>query len=85
VQDAPGARRAPAAVTPWAELLRRVFGMEVLRCAGCGGRRRIPAAITQGPVVRAILSSLGLPSEAPPVAAAWDPPELLAWEGDNAR
>jgi len=31
-------------------------------------------------VIRAILSSLGVPSEAPAVAAARDPPELLSWE-----
>jgi hypothetical protein len=63
---------------PWADLLRRVFGLEVLRCPNCGGRRRIVAAITQGPVIRAILESLGLPEQAPAVASARGPPEL-AW------
>jgi hypothetical protein len=64
---------------PWADLLRRVFGLEVLRCPTCSGRRRIVAAITQGAVIRAILDSLGLPTEAPVVASARGPPEL-AWE-----
>jgi hypothetical protein len=50
--------------------------VEVLRCPGCGGRRRIVAAITQGPVIRAILESLGLPSQAPVVALARGPPDL---------
>ena len=69
---------------PWAELLKRVFGLEVLRCPGCGGRRRILAAITQGAVIRAILQSLGLPAETPAVASARDPPDLPnleAWSG----
>jgi hypothetical protein len=61
---------------PWADLLRRVFGLEVLRWPGCGGRRRIVAAITQGSVMRAILESLGLPAEPPVVATARGPPEL---------
>jgi hypothetical protein len=31
---------------PWADLLRRAFGLEVLRCPGCGGRRpvRLPGS-----------------------------------------
>ncbi|MBM3985329.1 MAG: hypothetical protein FJ296_06540 [Planctomycetes bacterium] len=37
---------------PWADLLRRVFGVDVLRCPDCGGRRRIVAALTQGPVIQ---------------------------------
>jgi hypothetical protein len=56
--------------------LRRVFGLDVLHCPGCGGRRRIVAAITQGPVMRAILESLGLPAEPPVAATARGPPEL---------
>ncbi len=70
----------PSGRHPWADLLKRVFGLEVLRCPGCGGRRRILAAITQAPVIRAMLVSLGLPAEAPVVASARDPPELLAGE-----
>ena len=46
----------------------------------CAGRRRILATITQGPVIRAILAAVGLPSEAPAGASARDPPELLSWE-----
>jgi hypothetical protein len=42
-----------------------------------GGRRRIPATITRGSVIRARLESLGLPAEAPVVASARSPPELL--------
>jgi len=79
-------RGGPAVAAPragrhlWAELLRRVFGLEVVRCPACGGRRRIVAAITQGPVIRAILESLGLPADPPVVASALGLPEL-AWDG----
>ena len=61
----------------WAELLRRVFAVDVLRCGLCGGRRELIAQITQPEVVGAILSALGLPSEAPVVHPARGPPELF--------
>jgi len=68
---------------PWAELLKRVFAVDVLRC-GCGGRRKILAAITQGEVIVAILASLGLPTEAPVVHHAMEwargPPGLFEEE-----
>ena len=65
---------------PWAQLLRRVFLVDVLRCARCGGRRKILAAITEAAVVRAMLTSLGLPTEVPVVHPARGPPEELLWE-----
>jgi len=65
---------------PWAELLQRVFALDVLRCPGCGGRRRILAAITQAEVIRAVLAALHLPTEPPPVHPARGPPELFSAE-----
>jgi hypothetical protein len=65
---------------PWAELMKRVFLVDVLRCPRCGGRRRILAAITEGRVVRAILDALGLPTEPPVVHPARGPPDELLWE-----
>jgi len=53
----------------WADLLRRVFALEILLCA-CGGQRRIIAAIDEGPVARKILQHLGLPAVVPAVAPA---------------
>jgi hypothetical protein len=41
----PSARSAPTRV-PWAELLRRVWHIEALRCEHCGGRLR-PVAVVQ--------------------------------------
>ena len=56
---------------PWAELMRRVFAVDVLECPPpCGGRLRILVAIHDRDVVRAILDCLDLPSRAPPVLPA---------------
>jgi len=73
-----GSRTAnPQRRYPWAELLRRVFAVDVMRCHRCGGRRKLIAQITQPLVVTAILSALGLPTEAPLVHSARAPPELF--------
>jgi hypothetical protein len=45
---------------PWAELLQRVFAIDVFSCDACGGRRRIIAAITAPPVVSKILAHVGV-------------------------
>jgi hypothetical protein len=63
-------RESPAKKLPWAELIRRVFAVDVLECPRCGGRMRILSAIQSPEAIRAILEHLGLPSRAPPVAAA---------------
>jgi hypothetical protein len=60
----------------WAELLERVFEIDVFTCPWCGGKRRLIALITDGCVVRRILEHLGLPIAAPVLAPARSPPEL---------
>jgi hypothetical protein len=40
---------------PWAQLLRRTHGFDVVRCSGCGGQLRLLTAITDKAVARAIL------------------------------
>jgi len=50
---------------PWADLLRRVFAVDVLECPDCGGPMRILAAIHPPEATRAILECLGLPSRPP--------------------
>jgi len=65
-----GGRESPAKTLSWAELIRRVFAVDVLECPRCGGRMRILSAIQSPDAIRAILDHLGLPSRAPPVAAA---------------
>ena len=66
----------------WAELLRRVFAIDVLECPRCGGRTRLLGAIHPPDATSAILECLGLPARAPPVEPArpaldapdfWDP------------
>lgn len=69
----PARLRRPRRYT-WAELLRRVFRIEVLKCPSCGGRRRLLTFLTHPDTIRRILAHLGLPTELPPVAAARPPP-----------
>jgi hypothetical protein len=59
---------------PWADLLRRVHGVDVLRCP-CGGTRVVTAFVDDPEVLRVVLGKLGLPCEAPAVAKARGPPQ----------
>jgi len=59
----------------WAQLLRRVFKVDIEKCIHCGGRRVQIAFLTDGLVVHKILTHLGLPTEAPPIAPARAPPQ----------
>jgi hypothetical protein len=54
----------------WAELLKMVFEIDVLKCPKCGGRMRILCAINPPDAIRKILDCLGLPSRAPPIYPA---------------
>jgi len=60
----------------WAELMRRVFGLDVLRCSVCGKQRRLIALITQRQVIVRILSHLKLDVHPPPILPARAPPQL---------
>jgi len=53
----------------WADLLKRVFGVEALRCE-CGHSMRVIAAITEPTVAKRILECMGLASRAPPLQPA---------------
>ena len=50
----------------WAKLLKRVFAVDVLSCARCGGPMHVVAFIGEERVARRILEHLGLPARAPP-------------------
>ena len=64
---------------PWAELLRRVFADDILRC-DCDGARIITAFVADGPAARAALDALGLASQPAALAPARAPPQLdLDW------
>jgi hypothetical protein len=69
---APFALRFPSARIDWAELLKRVHNVNALACP-CGGRLRFIALVTESETARAILESLSLPSEPPPIARARSP------------
>jgi hypothetical protein len=57
-------KRAAAAEGPtpkdvrlnWARRLRRVFGIEIEQCAGCGGRLQVLASIEEPEVIERILA-----------------------------
>ena len=72
-------RRSNSPRSTWAELLKRVFSIDVLHCKHCSGRRKLIALITDGVVVRKILDHLGLPSE-PPILARARVSEELAFD-----
>jgi hypothetical protein len=71
----PGKPRPQTRRIDWATLLKRVFAVELLACAVCGGKMRVLSVIEEGPVARKILAHLGLPSLVPPRAPARDPPD----------
>jgi hypothetical protein len=77
-ETVPSAEPAPTLVADprhgpnytWAELMKRVWALDILACPRCTGRMRIMAAIDHPDVTRKILDCVGLPSRAPPVAPA---------------
>jgi hypothetical protein len=69
--DPPTRRRPPSERRlRWAELLKRVFELDALRCPVCAGKMRVLAAITQPDVARRVLKCLSLTPRAPPIAPA---------------
>jgi hypothetical protein len=65
---------------PWAELLRRVFRVDIEQCH-CGGRLNLVAFVTDPSEARRYLAHVGLPAAAPRIAPARDPPQArLAFE-----
>jgi len=60
--------------------MARVFEFDVLACPRCGAKMRILAAIDAPDAIRKILSCLGLPTRAPPVAPALpDGDKVVLW------
>jgi hypothetical protein len=65
--------RSPASTRArmsWAQLLKRVFAIDLTTCSQCGGPLIILAAIEDPSVIVKILNHLGLPTRAPPRAPA---------------
>ena len=82
VPHVPGKRRRGRPRYPWAELLRRVYLVDVFLCPHCGGRRRLLAAIHNQESIQRVLSAIGLSATVPVLAAARSPPEQveLPWQ-----
>ncbi len=53
---------------PWAELLAKVFEIDVLACPECGGRMELIAFIAEPTIAKRILDHLGYDSTGPPLA-----------------
>ena len=69
--EAEGAQPGLAAQRPrrlcWAALLKRTFGLDVLRCEKCGGRLKIRAAVMDPEQIVRLCNHLGEPAQAPVV------------------
>ncbi len=57
--------------------MKRVFGLDVLQCPYCRGKRKLIAMITEADVIVKILECLKLPKDPPPIAGARYPPGEL--------
>jgi hypothetical protein len=54
----------------WAQLLKRVFHVDVETCPKCGRHMRIVDAVTSRPVIRKILIYVGIPPDPPVLTPA---------------
>ena len=58
----------------WAELLRRIYGVDALRCPRCSGRLRFIASVTDRGAIERVLEHLGESATGPPpkrIVDAW--------------
>ena len=58
----------------WAELMRRTFDVDVMRCEKCGGKMELISMIEDPDVIHKILAHLNLPTEPPEPSPARAPP-----------
>ena len=54
----------------WAQLLKRVFDIDIERCPHCGGQLKLIAAIEEPAAIARILTHLGRAAQPPPRAPA---------------
>ena len=59
---------------PWAELLKRTFGFDVLTCPCCSGRMKLLALVTDPTSVARYLRGIGEPTDVPKRTPARGPP-----------
>ena len=60
----------------WAQLLKRVFKIDMETCGSCGGKLKVIAAITETTVIKKILEHLGLPTKSPKIYPSRGPPKF---------
>ena len=60
----------PKRAKRWAELLARVFGLDMEKCTDCGGPLKIVSAILEPNAIKSILTHLRLPDKPPELAPA---------------
>ena len=66
----------PKRAKRWAELLARVFGLDMTACPDCGGSLKIIAAVLDPHAITSILSHLKLPDKPPGLAPARIPEQF---------
>ena len=62
------------AYRPWAELLKRTFGFDVLTCPCCSGRMKLLALVTEPQSIARYLRGIGEPTDVPKRTPARGPP-----------
>ncbi|MEY3903136.1 MAG: hypothetical protein RL189_2442, partial [Pseudomonadota bacterium] len=68
----------------WAQLLKRTFKIDVLKCDKCGsGRMKLVGVVFDQPTITTTLRALGLPVRAPPIAPARSRPLLDCSNGND--
>jgi hypothetical protein len=55
----------PSRYIPWAELLKRTFGIDLAVCPHCGGHVRVIAAVIRKEAIQEILGHSNLPTGPP--------------------
>jgi hypothetical protein len=70
---------------PWADLLRRTFGIDVLVCPQCAGPRRVLAAIHDPAAIARVLGALGLTAAGADPAGCRAPPAAAGDAADEGN
>ena len=72
--DAATRSRSASRYRPWAELLMRTFGVDVLQCPKCKGRMRLLAMVTERASLRRFLAQRGELVDVPERSPSRGPP-----------
>ena len=67
-------KRSKGGYRPWAELLARTFGIDVLACPRCKGRMKLLAILTEPKSVARYLGKIGEPTDVPGRSPSRGPP-----------